>query len=189
MMLMQWLKDRQARKAAAERLYQAALVQSREPVFYEDYGVADTMDGRFDLLCLHVFLLIDRLERFGAKGRKMGQAVFDRMFVNVDLTLREIGIGDLGVPKHMNKMMKAFNGRVHAYHEALAAGEPAALQLAVSRNVFRASGEAIPAGVDAMVDYILETHKMFAHEGLDDFMTGRIRFPVVDMRQRGARRA
>lgn len=188
-MILQWLKNRRARKETAEGLYQAALMQSREASFYADYGVADTMDGRFDLLCLHVFLIVDRLEQFGPQGAKLAQAVFDRMFVNVSQTLREIGVGDLGVPKHMGRMMKAFNGRVHAYHDAIVSGQPAVLQLAVSRNVFRTTGEAIPAGVDVIVDYIMETHSLFAHEDLEDFKALRVRFPAVGMKRKEAMRA
>ena len=84
------------------------MAQSRDPAFYEALGVADSVDGRFDLISLHTILVIERLEQFGKPGRKLAQTLFDTMFVTMDFTLREMGVGDLGVPKHMQKMMKAF---------------------------------------------------------------------------------
>ncbi len=188
-MLIQWFKDRAARKTAAKALYQVALRQSRDPAFYMDLGVADTMDGRFDLACLHVFLMIERLERFGQEGKKLSQALFDVMFRNVDETLREQGVGDLGVPRHMQKMMKAFNGRAHAYHAAIAAQSPAAMELALVRNVYRAEGEAIPQGVFVLTDYALAAYTQLDHYSFDEFMGGHIAFPDHILRKKEAARA
>lgn len=179
MIALNWFKQRKARKDAAARIYDMAVVQSRTPDFYTRLGVADTIDGRFDLLTLHVYLAMDRLNTLGPEGRALGQALFDRMFRMVDLSLREMGFGDLGIPKHMKKMMKAFNGRAHSYHAALSAANPDALQLALTRNVYRVEGESIPAGVFALTDYALETHATFAQFDLDAFTDGRIWFPAV----------
>ncbi len=186
MMFTQWFSQRKARKQAAKALYQAAFDQSRDPAFYEVMGVADTMDGRFDLVSLHVFLLIERLEQFGPVGKKLSQSVFDAMFRSMDLMFREIGVGDLGVPKRMAKMMKAFNGRVHAYHDALHT-TPAALELAVTRNIYRAEGEAIPNGVRSVVDYILRSNAHLSQYDLSDLSAGRVSFPqAVETQRRSA---
>ena len=179
MMQMNWFKQRKVRKDAAVRLYDMAVIQARAPAFYKDLGVADTIDGRFDLLVLHIYLIMDRLYVLGPEGRAQAQALFDRMFRSVDLTLREMGIGDLGIPKHMKKMMKAFNGRAHSYHEALAAKNSDALQLAITRNVYRVGGESIPAGVFDLTDYALETSATFEAFDLDAFVDGRIWFPSI----------
>ena len=174
-----WFKQRKARKEAAIRLYDMAVAQSRAPEFYARMGVADTIDGRFDLLTLHIYLIMDRLYALGPEGRTLAQTLFDRMFHMVDLSLREMGFGDLGIPKHMKKMMKAFNGRAHSYHAALAAGNDDAMQLAVTRNVYRVEGESIPAGVFDLTGYALEAHKTFAACDFDAFMNGHIRFPAI----------
>jgi cytochrome b pre-mRNA-processing protein 3 len=179
MMQLHWFKQRKARKDAAVRLYDMAVVQSRVPDFYDKMGVADTIDGRFDLLVLHIYLVMDRLNALGPEGRKLGQALFDRMFRMVDLSLREMGFGDLGIPKHMKKMMKAFNGRAHSYHAALSTGNPDALQLAITRNVYRIEGESIPAGVFSLTDYALATHTQFAQRDLNAFMQGDVGFPAI----------
>ncbi len=116
----------------ARDLYACALISTRKELFYSKYGVADSFDGRFDLLLLHIFIILRR-----AMGRddyqKLSQAIFDIMFKDVDQTLRERGIGDVGIPKHMKKMMLAFNGRMHAYQDALESGD---LKEAVARNLY-----------------------------------------------------
>lgn len=178
-MLFHWIKRKALRRKQAAGLYQAALAQSRNPAFYDALGVADTMDGRFDLLCLHVFLLIDRLDRFSTEGRKLGQALFDAMFKRMDLDLREMGIGDLGVPKHMQKMMKAFNGRRHVYYTALQNGNTPALELAIARNVFRIEGEAVPSGVEPLADYMERSYEILNAATLEDFQFAHIGFPLV----------
>lgn len=179
MMVFDWLKARAARKKAAMELYQACVAQSRDPAFYEALGVADSVDGRFDLISLHTILVINRLDECGKGGRKLAQALFDTMFVTMDFTLREMGVGDLGIPKHMQKMMKAFNGRIHAYYAAMKDKSVPALELALTRNVFRAEGEAIPVGVPAMAAYVMDCHATLRTQDLEAFMAGNAFFPPV----------
>ncbi len=186
MSILQWYRDRKVRKEAAARLYEMVAVQSRSPVFYERLGVADTIDGRYDLLMLHIFLIMDRLNMLGPEAVKLSQDVFDKTFRTVELHLREMGIGDLGIPKHIKKMMKAFNGRAHSYHEALAAHNADALQLALTRNVYRTEGESIPPGVFELTDYVLSTRHGFEAMGLDQFESGQIWFPPVVIQRKEA---
>lgn len=186
MMVFNWLKAKAARKKAAVELYQACVAQSRDTAFYAALDVADTVNGRFDLISLHTILVINRLEQFGGPGRKLAQSLFDTMFVTMDFTLREMGVGDLGVPKHMQKMMKAFNGRIHAYHAALKDRNMPALELALTRNVYRAEGEAIPPGVPALAVYVMDCHDMLQTQDLEAFMNGRVFFPSVMEPQRKA---
>ncbi len=124
-------------------LYQAALSASREEVFFKHYAVPDTFDGRFDLLLLHLFLILHPLTK-GEDYESLSQSVFDTTFRNMDQTLREMGIGDMGIPKHMKRMMKAFNGRMHSYQEALFPGEsehvegvvPSSVSEVLKRNLY-----------------------------------------------------
>jgi cytochrome b pre-mRNA-processing protein 3 len=122
---------------AGFRLYGSAVAAAREPFLYRSLGVADTLDGRFDLVCLHAFLLVRRLRREAEPGPALAQAVFDAMFSDMDVSLREMGVGDLSVGRRMRAMWEAFNGRAHAYDAALAAGDSAALEAALVRNVWR----------------------------------------------------
>ena len=102
----------------SENLYAEALSHSRIEPLYTRYGVPDTFDGRFESLLLHIYLVYHKI-RSHEKYEELSQCIFDLAFKDMQLTLREIGIGDVGIPKHMKKMMKAFNGRMHAYKNAI----------------------------------------------------------------------
>jgi cytochrome b pre-mRNA-processing protein 3 len=124
------------------RLYRAVVAAARAPGFYLEpesggYGVPDTLDGRFDLVGLHAFLLIQRLRGLQGKGPALAQAVFDAMFADMDMNLREMGVGDLSVGKRVRAMWEAFHGRALAYEAPLEAGDEAGLAAALARNVWR----------------------------------------------------
>ena len=137
-------RDPQAASIAA--LYGAIVAQARHPGFYLEYGVPDTPEGRFDLIVLHLALACRRLGRAEgpdqAAARALSQAVFDIFCRDMDHNLREMGVGDLGVPKKMQKLGEAFYGRLDAYDRALAAAGDDELAAALRRNVL---GEGAPA--------------------------------------------
>ncbi len=147
------LARRGRHERAGFRLYTAAVAAAREPFLYRSLGVADTLDGRFDLVCLHAFLLVRRLQREAEPGPALAQAVFDAMFSDMDVSLREMGVGDLSVGRRVRAMWEAFHGRAHAYEAALAAGDAAALEAALLRNVWR--GAAPPAGCPAALGRLM----------------------------------
>ncbi len=132
---------RRPHERAAYSLYTDAVRAARRPWFYSTLGVPDTLDGRFDLVGLHVFLLVDRLHREGAAGKALAQAVFDAMFADMDFNLREMGVGDMTVGKKVKQMMTAFHGRSTVYAAALEADDAAqgqaGLEAALARNVWR----------------------------------------------------
>ena len=123
-------------------LYSASVAAARDPFFYADLGVPDTLDGRFDLVGLHAALLIRRLRALPPPGAAIAQAVFDAMFSDMDINLRELGVGDRTVARNVRAMWEAFHGRATAYEAALDAPDPAALEAALARNIWR--GEAAP---------------------------------------------
>ena len=127
-------RNRQAGTIAA--LYGTIVAQARSPAFYMDYGVPDTVNGRFDMIVLHIALLLRRLEQEPEGVQTLGQGVFDRFCQDMDDNLREMGVGDLKVPKEMQRMGEAFYGRVAAYRAALGEADDTALVAAVGRNVF-----------------------------------------------------
>jgi cytochrome b pre-mRNA-processing protein 3 len=131
------LPRRNSHERTGYALYGAAVTAARDPYLYETLGVPDTLDGRFDLIGLHVFLLIRRLTGLPPPGPELAQAVFDAMFNDMDVNLRESGVGDLSVGRKVRAMWEAFNGRSAAYRAALEAGDAAALTAALARNVWR----------------------------------------------------
>lgn len=138
------------------QLYGAAVAAARQPYFYAELGVPDTLDGRFDMVGLHAFLLIRRLTT-EPDGKAMAQAVFDAMFNDMDLNLREMGVGDLSVGKKVRVMWEAFHGRAHVYSEAMQIG-PEALAEALERNLWRGEEARLAAGNLARLVYAQDAH-------------------------------
>lgn len=118
----------------AMAVYRRVAEEAREPVLFEACGIPDTLDGRFDSLALHAALMIDRLRR-EPDGEMLSQAFFDAMFKHLDLTLREIGIQDLGVGRRIKIMAEGFHGRALAYREALN-GDATTLAEVLRRNAY-----------------------------------------------------
>ncbi len=124
--------------------YGMIVAQARSAAFYTGYGVPDTVQGRFDLIVLHLVVLLRRLGREngggpdagGTLGRDLGQKLFDLFCRDLEHNLREMAVGDLAVPKQMRRFGEAFYGRQAAYSAALAAGDERELEKALARNIF-----------------------------------------------------
>jgi cytochrome b pre-mRNA-processing protein 3 len=131
-------KPRPAPAGTIESIYGMIVTQAREPIFYRHLGVPDTVNGRFDLLLLHVWLLLRRL-RSAQGGVELSQALFDRFCEDMDDNLREMGVGDQTVPKRMRAFGEAFYGRVQAYDQAMDSGGEA-LASAICKNILNGAG-------------------------------------------------
>ena len=138
MILRPFRRSRNADSIAS--LYGAIVAQARAPAFYVEFGVPDTLEGRFDLLVLHLVLVLRRSSRAGERGRELGQQLFDAFCRDLDGNLREMGVGDLTVPKRMRGFGEAFYGRQTAYLAALEADNPADFENALLRNILQAEG-------------------------------------------------
>lgn len=162
--------------AAAAGLYQRAVAQARLPAFYAAGGVPDSLDGRFELITLHVFVLLHRLKGAGQAGADLAQALFDTMFADMDAQLRELGAGDLGVPPRIKRMISGFYGRVAAYETALA-GTDEDLAEALRRNLY---GTADPgaAGLAGAAAYLRQAVAAIAAQPLDGLLRGEVSFPA-----------
>lgn len=135
------------RRLRAERIYAVLVARSRDPVFFERYGVRDSLDGRFDLLTLHAWLVLGRL-----KGDALlSQALVDTIFTGFDEAFRELGSGDLGLGRRLKQIADAFYGRLAAYD---AAGDEAGMAAALVRNLYRGVS---PEGAAAMAHYVWRT--------------------------------
>jgi cytochrome b pre-mRNA-processing protein 3 len=129
-----FLKPRTPLRGTIETIYGMIVAQAREPLFYQDLGVPDTVNGRFDMVVLHLWMMLRQMKRLG-DGADLAQALFDRFCSDMDHNLRELGTGDLAVPKRMREFGEAFYGRSAAYDLALAAGEEPLAQ-ALCKNIF-----------------------------------------------------
>lgn len=117
-----------------EILYGAIVAAARQEKFYAEWGVPDTVDGRFDMISLHLFLVLDRLKEGGAATQDLRQRLTDIFFADMDRSLREMGVGDLSVGKKVRRMAEAFFGRVTAYAAALEQGGD--VEAVLRRNIF-----------------------------------------------------
>jgi len=116
-----------------EAIYGMIVTQAREPSFYRDLGVPDTVNGRFDLLLLHLWIVLRHLRTLPG-GTELAQVLFDHFCADMDANLREMGVGDLKVPKKMQVLGEAFYGRAAAYDLALTDSTEALAQ-AICRNI------------------------------------------------------
>lgn len=169
-----WRKNRHERGGFL--LYGAAVAAARQPWFYAVLGVPDTLDGRFDLLSLFAFLLIERLRSEPEPGPALAQAVFDAMFSDMDVNLREMGVGDLSVGKKVKAMWNAFHGRAIAYAAALATRDEAALEAAIARNVWRGSVPP-PGSAAALARLVAAAHVELGLQPLAALSEGKVSFP------------
>lgn len=144
-----------------ENLHAATMVEARQRAFFSDLGVPDTVEGRFDVLTLHLVLVVRRLKMLPSPGPEMAQELVDTAFRHFDSALREMGVGDVTVPKRMKTLAEAFLGRAKAYEEALRSDAPEALTAAVLRNVYndRAECSAFAAVVSAYVRGVLVAYE------------------------------
>lgn len=130
-----WRPDRS--ESAAHSLYSALVAQARHPSFYLEYGVADTLDGRVDMIFLHAIVLLRRLGQARYQTRRTAQSLYDILFYDIETGLREQGIGDDGVLHKLRAMTESFSGRVGAYDGALKKDDASALAAALGRNIYR----------------------------------------------------
>lgn len=155
-MLTFFRKKNDPARVAAERLYDGLVVQARQPVFFSDYWVPDTVDGRFDMVLMHSFVVMRRLGNGNQAARDLSQALYDVMFVEMDRAVREMGIGDLSVKRHVRRMMRAFNGRMEAYEMGLA--DHARMRDALRRNLYGTVKGFVPFEiVDVIAEYLRES--------------------------------
>lgn len=166
-------------RIAAESLYLAILTQARKPVFYTAGCVADSVDGRFDMIVLHVFLIIRRLKQDGDSNPRLRQMLFDVMFENMDASLREMGVGDLSVGKKIKAMAEAFYGRASAYEDCLKSGHSPALSEALHRNLYR-NEPVKPEVLEGMAAYILDQEANLASQHIDDLGQGHLSFVSLE---------
>jgi cytochrome b pre-mRNA-processing protein 3 len=166
------LFSRSRRTDTIAALYGAIVAQARLPGFYRFYGVPDTVNGRFEMLLLHLLLLLLRLDISGDGVRQLGQAVFDRFCGDMDANLREMGVGDIAVPRKMKAIGEAFYGRKRAYEAAL--NVPDRLTAALARNVY---GDACAPGAERLAAYVREAARRLAALDEAALASGRAKFP------------
>ena len=171
------LFSRKPRNETAERLYGEIMAAARRPaLFLPPYNVPDTLEGRFDALVLHAFLVVRRLAALPAPAPQLAQDLSDEMFRALDRALREMGVGDLAVPKRIAKLAADYNGRRTAYEAALGEGDEA-LAAALARNVYGRTDAAVGA---PLARYVKQVEAALAEAPFAAFERGPIPFPAPE---------
>jgi len=152
-------------------LYGTIVAQARTKALYQRFGVPDTVNGRLEMILLHVVLLLRRLNE-EPDGAPLGQAVFDLFCQDMDDNLREMGVGDLAVPREMQRIGEAFYGRQGAYVTALASSNRQALVEVLKRNVLE-GGE----GAEALAGYVRAASRALATRDINELRLGNLGFP------------
>lgn len=157
-------------------VYNSIVAQSRQPIFYAQWAVPDTVTGRFDMISLHMALLFRRLRNEGPQAKVFSQAVFDLFFKDMDRSLREMGVSDLGVPKKIQKMGNIFFGLLAAINEALDRNDEDALAGVISRNIY--DGSDTPE-LRALTAYIISRDADLACQPAESITGGNLTFEVA----------
>jgi cytochrome b pre-mRNA-processing protein 3 len=162
---------RSANWALIDRLSGEIVAAARRPVLFTEYGIEDSVDGRFEALALHAALVIRRLNSLPPPGPEMAQDLADAIFRSLDAALRERGVGDLSVPRHMTTFAAAFLGRAAAYNEALK-GDLQGLSAALLCNVYAGHGNA-----DRLARYVRAAVEALDKAAFEDFLVAKTTFP------------
>jgi len=157
-------RERRRLRQLAWHIYRQAVEQARRPGFYAAGGVPDTVEGRFELMTLHVLLLWRWLQRQPGEGAALAQAVVDAFFTDLDRNLREMGVGDLSVGKHVKRIAGSFLARTRDLSVALDAGDRAAIAAILARNLGWSEAQAAQAA--ALARYALDQDAALREHGL-----------------------
>lgn len=176
-MVFEWAKrvfSVSSNEASAEHLYASIVEQARQHAFYSEYSVTDTVDGRFDMIAIHLFLVLDRLDA-ETKSANVTQALVNLVVADMDNSLREMGVGDMSVGKKVQTMARALYGRLEAYSQGFAEEDNKKLVKALERNVYRSES---PVGADAvrLAAYMRRQAAVLAEQSVDEFLSGQVHF-------------
>lgn len=163
----------------AEQLYSTIVAQARRPDFYVSMGTPDTVDGRFEMISVHAFMVMRRLKHAGDGAAELSQMLFNVMFDDMDRNLREMGVGDLRVGKRVKAMAKVFYGRIVAYEEALAGAEET-LEQALIRNHYGTLDSIDAESARRLADYIRTGCAYLEAQPVEDLLLGKVAFENLD---------
>lgn len=154
---------------APRMVYEAIVAAARHPLPYAKWGVPDTLDGRFDLIILHAYLVLNRLK---GEDRSFRQDLVDALFRDMDRAMRDLGVSDVSVGKKVRKMAEVFYGRISAYDQAMT-GSAGELEDVIRRNIFADAEDA--SGVAALARYMREAGEDLARQPVAGIVAGEVR--------------
>ena len=177
--MFRWLQRKAWLRRTGRQLYERIVAQARAEVFYRDLGVADTIEGRFELIVLHMVLVLRRLKREADLGQRLGQIVMEHLIADMDDALRQIGIGDMGVPRRVQRAAAALEERSRDYAAAMQSGE---VTQAVLRHVYGAAEAPTPEvarHAERLAQYVRESATGLDGTARDAVLEGPLPFAAI----------
>jgi cytochrome b pre-mRNA-processing protein 3 len=169
--MLQWFRRRAEAIRRAQELYGSVVTAARQPLFYKDMGVPDTPEGRFELVSLHLFLALESLNQQWSAELDLTQRTIEAFVTDMDDCMREMGVGDLAVPKKVKRAAAAFYERAGAYRRGLSQPEKPDLEAALEKYVFSVNA-ANTAGIAALAGYARKAASKLSAEPFDEHVTG-----------------
>ena len=179
--MLSWFRRKAERSRTAKDLYGASVTQARQPAFFAANGVSDTPEGRAGMIMIHLFLVLDRLSRVGAEGEPLARALTETFVTDMDDCLREMGVGDLSVPRKVKRAAAELRARCLAYRHALEAGD-GALIAEVSATL--PGLDHAPERAAGIAAYMRRAQAALGALPAVELLAGRATFPVPDVMDR-----
>lgn len=184
--MFKWLTTRKEDRRASAGLYNAIVAQSRLPVFYTQHLVPDTITGRFEMIVLHLFLVLERLQLAtgdeAQPAERFGQALNEAFVSDMDDAMRELGVADVRVGERMHQAAGAYFGRLMAYRRAMAQPPVAAggdaLAAAIARNIL-VDVDGAAAAAQALADYARDGARHLVGQAYASLSAGIVTFPIL----------
>lgn len=173
--MLTWFRDRARTARTASKLYGSIVTHARSPAFYAELGVPDSLDGRYGVLVLHMWLALDRLGREGKAGAEVSRALIEAFVIDMDDNMREIGVGDLSVPRKVKKAAAGLYDRKAEYEAALTNRDGRQLAEAVARHV---ANDASWPGAGLLAAHVIATRDALSGMSASALLDGDLVFPV-----------
>lgn len=173
-LMLDWLRQRSRTSGIGRKLYDSIVARARAEPFYRNLGVPDTVEGRFELIVLHLYLVLERLRAEGAAGKRLSRALIEAFVADMDDSMREFGIGDMGVPRRVKRAAAAIYERSAAYAAAQQAGGDDLARVLAEHIYFGACGDdRLP---EALAVYVRSTRAELAAVASSNVLSGNLPF-------------
>lgn len=168
---------RKSGPSTTHKIYSMLVHRARDPLYYDQLGVADIPEGRFEILALHVGLVIRRLGRDGEKARSLAQSLFDLMFADLDMNLRELGVGDLSVGKQVKRLAAQFYARLDVLNEAFDQQDHQRLRPMLVTNVYNGAATPSASQLDQLINLLVALEQCLDRQDTNELMKGVLVLP------------
>ncbi len=174
-----YLMSKHHKRDLIDLFYQKIIDVSRHKVFYTKLKIPDTLDGRYDLLALFSIILTFSLSKSGKKGFELSQILFDKIFLDLDLSLREMGAGDAGIHIKMKNMIRSYMGRQKSYYNCFEKVNFIEFEKSIIRNIYR-NVNIFDDEPNLLAKYCMKCICKFKDKEIEYFISNKFKFPNLD---------